>query len=117
MPAGSHDLASVGYEEREFVVKGEAQPLALAGERTTDGQWTAVPAGDAPYVTRIVVRTPVDPAGFSGTAVVEWNNVSGGVDARGRPSQCCSGLILRYGLRSRPGRLLQEFGSPFPAWG
>jgi hypothetical protein len=81
MPAGNYDLASVGYEEREFTMAGEAQSFALAGERTTDGKWTAVPAGHAPYVTRIVVRTPVDPARFSGAVVVEWNNVSGGVDA------------------------------------
>jgi hypothetical protein len=81
LPAGNYDLASVGYEEREFLIEGQAQSFALAGERTTDGQWTAFPAEEAAYVSRMVVRTPVDPARFSGTVVVEWNNVSGGVDA------------------------------------
>jgi hypothetical protein len=81
IPAGNYDLASVGYEEREFLVEGEARSFVLAGERTTDGRWSAAAAENAAYVTRIVVRTPVDPARFSGTVVVEWNNVSGGVDA------------------------------------
>jgi Alpha/beta hydrolase domain len=35
---------------------------------------------EAPYVTRILVRRPIDPAAFSGTVAVEWNNVSAGVD-------------------------------------
>jgi hypothetical protein len=81
LPAGNYDLASVGYEEREFVIEGEARSFFLAGERTTDGQWSAVPATAARYVSRMVVRRPVDPTLFSGRVVVEWNNVSGGVDA------------------------------------
>jgi hypothetical protein len=81
IPAGSYDLGAVGYREREFVIEGEAQAFALAGERTADGRWIARPAIAAPYVTRVVVRAPVDPGRFSGTVVVEWNNVSGGVDA------------------------------------
>jgi hypothetical protein len=39
-----------------------------------------VPAGTAPYTTRIVVIRPRDPSKFSGTAVVEWLNVSAGLD-------------------------------------
>ncbi len=35
----------------------------------------------SPYKTRIVVRRPTDPADFNGTVVVEWLNVSGGLDA------------------------------------
>src|SRR4029077_19922029 len=34
------------------------------------------------YRTRVLVRRPANPESFSGTAVVEWLNVSGGVDAR-----------------------------------
>ncbi|HZU46601.1 MAG TPA: alpha/beta hydrolase domain-containing protein, partial [Mycobacterium sp.] len=33
------------------------------------------------YTTRIVVLTPGDPATFNGTVLVEWLNVSGGIDA------------------------------------
>jgi hypothetical protein len=46
-----------------------------------DGVWTFEEDGSAPYRTRILVRRPADPGAFSGTVVVEWNNVSGGVDA------------------------------------
>jgi hypothetical protein len=63
------------------MIEGEAQSFSLVGERAPDGQWTARPEADATYVSRVVARAPVDPARFSGTVVVEWNNVSGGVDA------------------------------------
>ena len=80
MPAGSYDLGALGYEEREFLIKGVATSFALVGERTPDGRWTVGPDSESPYATRFVVRTPNDPAHFSGTVAVEWNNVSGGVD-------------------------------------
>jgi hypothetical protein len=35
----------------------------------------------APYRTRVVVREPADKSKISGTVIVEWLNVSGGVDA------------------------------------
>ena len=35
----------------------------------------------AEYTTRIVVVMPTDPSKFNGTAIVEWLNVSGGIDA------------------------------------
>jgi hypothetical protein len=38
-------------------------------------------ASTAPYKTRMVVYRPINPKRFDGTAVVEWLNVSGGVDA------------------------------------
>jgi hypothetical protein len=40
-----------------------------------------VPDATAPYRTRVLVRRPADPKVFSGTVIVEWLNVSGGVDA------------------------------------
>ena len=39
------------------------------------------PGPTAPFRTRFVVRRPSDPARFSGTVVVEWHNVSAGIDA------------------------------------
>ena len=48
---------------------------------TNDGKWTVSPADPADYKTRIVVNRPKDPKKFNGTVVVEWLNVSGGVDA------------------------------------
>jgi hypothetical protein len=40
-----------------------------------------VPGETAAYKTRILVYRPTSPRKFSGTVVVEWLNVSGGVDA------------------------------------
>jgi hypothetical protein len=80
-PAGAYDLGQLGYVEEEFLLSGEAASYRLAGERTEDGRWTAVPDEPAPFTTRILVRRPADGTPFSGTVVVEWLNVSGGLDA------------------------------------
>jgi hypothetical protein len=37
-------------------------------------------AGSSPYRSRIIVIKPSDPAKFNGTVLVEWMNVSGGLD-------------------------------------
>jgi Alpha/beta hydrolase domain len=76
----AYPLESVGYAEQEFLVEGVARSFALTGERTADGRWSVKEDAEAPYVTRILVRRPIDPAAFSGTVAVEWNNVSAGVD-------------------------------------
>jgi hypothetical protein len=81
MPGGAYDLAELGYVEEEFLLEGQASSYALAGERTADGKWRASVDAAAPFVTRLVVRRPKDAGRFSGVVVVEWNNVSGGVDA------------------------------------
>jgi hypothetical protein len=80
LPMGSYDVAPLGYQVDEFFISGTATSYKLAGVATVDGKWDAVPAGTASYSTRIVVVRPSDPAKFSGTAVVEWLNVSGGLD-------------------------------------
>ncbi|HVJ96657.1 MAG TPA: alpha/beta hydrolase domain-containing protein [Acidimicrobiia bacterium] len=64
------DLATVGYAVEEHVVTGEAVSYASPGEES----------GRAPFTTRIVVYRPVDAARRNGTAVVEWLNVTGGLD-------------------------------------
>ncbi|WP_448437839.1 alpha/beta hydrolase domain-containing protein [Mycolicibacterium setense] len=64
---GAYDLATLGYGAEEFFVSGTAQSYA--------------PAGSAEYTTRIVVVMPIDAAKFNGTVLVEWLNVSGGIDA------------------------------------
>jgi Alpha/beta hydrolase domain len=76
----AYPLESVGYTEQEFLVEGVARSFGLTGERTPDGRWSVTEDAEAPYVTRILVRRPADPAAFSGTVAVEWNNVSAGVD-------------------------------------
>ncbi|HEY6474466.1 MAG TPA: alpha/beta hydrolase domain-containing protein [Acidimicrobiales bacterium] len=76
-----YDLATLGYEETEYQVDGTAGSYELEGERGEDGQWDAGPGPEAPFRTRIVVRRPSDPQHFSGIVIVEWHNVSAGMDA------------------------------------
>ena len=64
----AYDLAALGYSNEEFLLEGTARSYAPA-------------AGEARYRTRAVVRRPLDPARFNGSVVVEWFNVSGGLDA------------------------------------
>jgi hypothetical protein len=76
-----YDLATLGYEETEYRVDGTALSYELEGDRGEDGQWDAGPGPEAPFRTRIVVRRPSDPQRFSGIVIVEWHNVSSGLDA------------------------------------
>lgn len=74
------DVTALGYEETEFLLDGRAVSFELQGERGEDGKWTVTPAAEADFRTRFVVRRPSDADRFSGTVVVEWNNVSAGID-------------------------------------
>jgi hypothetical protein len=75
------DEAEEGYRETEYFVSGTATSYAAVGELGEDGVWTVEPADTAPFKSRIVVLRPENAADFNGTVVVEWFNVSGGVDA------------------------------------
>lgn len=63
---GAYDVADVGYVAEEFFVSGTA---------------TSHAGNTADYTTRIVVLSPADAARCNGTVLVEWLNVSGGIDA------------------------------------
>src|SRR3984885_8211095 len=76
-----YDLATLGYGETEYSVQGTATSYELEGERGADGRWEVKPGAEASFRTRFVVRQPLDPLLFSGTVVVEWHNVSAGIDA------------------------------------
>ena len=78
---GSYDLASLGYQVDEFKVAGKAVRYALKRPATLDGKLAAVQDGTADYATRYVVVRPSDPKKFNGTVVVEWLNVTAGLDA------------------------------------
>ncbi|WP_137726249.1 alpha/beta hydrolase domain-containing protein [Prescottella subtropica] len=78
--ATSVDLTAAGYLEQEFFLSGTATAYREDGEWGPDGRWSATEAGQAPYRTRLLVRRPADPERFNGTVVVEWLNISGGVD-------------------------------------
>ena len=75
------DVATLGYEETEYRVDGTALSYELKGERGADGRWEVTEGPEAPFRTRIVVHRPADPDVFSGTVMVEWHNVSAGIDA------------------------------------
>jgi hypothetical protein len=80
MATGEADLGD-DHTEEEYLAEGTATSYAPVGELTEDGRWTFEPADEADYATRIVVRRPTDAEDASGTVLVEWLNVSGGVDA------------------------------------
>ncbi|WP_416210721.1 alpha/beta hydrolase domain-containing protein [Frankia sp. Cas8] len=76
--AAAMNLGAAGYTEREFYADGVAHRYrgavanATANAAIVDGNW--------PYRTRVLVRTP-SPRHFNGTLIVEWTNVTIGVDA------------------------------------
>ncbi len=81
-PPSGLDLSQFGYVEEEFFVSGTARAHTRVNPLGADGNWTATPGGaTAPYTTRILVRRPTSPRAFNGTVIVEWLNVSGGLDA------------------------------------
>jgi hypothetical protein len=71
-----------GWVEEEYAVEGTAVSYTSEGGLPANGRFE-LREDDAPseYRTRIVVRRPTAAADFNGTVVVEWLNVSGGVDA------------------------------------
>jgi hypothetical protein len=64
----SYDLAGLGYSNEEYFLEGTARSYAS-------------PPQEATFRTRAVVRRPLDASRWNGSVVVEWFNVSGGLDA------------------------------------
>jgi len=78
---GAFEIASLGYVAEEFFISGPASSYSSATELGPDGRWNVMPSDSADFTTRMVVLTPADRAQFNGTVLVEWLNVSGGIDA------------------------------------
>lgn len=79
LSAAAIDLSEYGYTETEYYAVGEAHRYrgAVSGALET----AEVLDEDAlPYQTRVLVRTP-EPDAFNGTLIVEWTNVTLGLDA------------------------------------
>lgn len=75
-------LVPDGYEVHEYVAEGVAtEYLETEAGLPDDGRWTLARGSSASYRTRVIVRRPSDPKVASGTVLVEWLNVSGGLDA------------------------------------
>ena len=105
------DLGTVGYTQSEFFYEGTAKAYGAPTPLTSDGKWTATPSHEAAFKTRMVVNRPSNPRRFNGTVLVEWFNVSGGVDGepglaaharRADPTWLCLGGRLRAGRRREP---------------
>lgn len=75
------DEAEVGYVETEYFFSGTATSYIARDELASNGIWSIQPADTAPYNSRIVVLRPAKNADFNGTVVVEWFNVTGGLDS------------------------------------
>jgi hypothetical protein len=78
---GAYDIDSLGYIAEEFFISGTATSYAPIAGLSSDGRWNAAPSGTADYTTRVVILKPTDLARFNGSVVVEWLNVTGGIDA------------------------------------
>lgn len=74
-------LEDLGYEQVEYFISGTAASYTNVGELGSDGRWEVEEADTAEYTTRILLYQPIDKTAFSGTVVLEWLNVSGGLDA------------------------------------
>ena len=79
---GAFTIADIGYTAQEFFVSGSATSYSAVAEcLSDDGRWDTAPSDSADFTTRVVVLTPTDTVTFNGTVLVEWLNVSGGIDA------------------------------------
>ena len=78
--AENFDLASVGYQQAEYFLEGNASAYTNVSELGVDGFWTVEAGEQAAYKTRIVVKRPIDPADFNGNVLVEWLNVTAGFE-------------------------------------
>jgi hypothetical protein len=77
------DLSHVGYERSEHFLAGLALAYRPTAPLTSDGELSVEADGSVPaagFNTRMVTIRPTDPARFNGTVIVEWLNVSAGVD-------------------------------------
>lgn len=75
------DLGDYDYVEEEFFFEGKAVAYVQVGDMTMDGKWVLEEDTVDDFKTRLLVRRPTTEAAFNGTVIVEWLNVSGGVDA------------------------------------
>jgi hypothetical protein len=89
------DLAASGYVEHEYAATGTATSYRADAGLPTDGRFELTEDATADYRTRVVVRRPSSPDGFDGTVVVEWLNVSGGLDGAPEWSYLADELVRR----------------------
>jgi hypothetical protein len=101
---GAYDVATLGYDMAECFVSGSATSYAPTAPLGFDGQWSVAASSSADYTTRIAALTPADESAFNGTVIVEWLNVSGGIDAPAFWSSSRASWWPPIGTRSWRGR-------------
>lgn len=74
------DIEDFGYESQEYFFSGEANSYKNLGELKPDGVWNVAANKRAPYKTRLMIYRPKNPKDFNGTVLVEWLNVTAGLD-------------------------------------
>ncbi|GII60144.1 hypothetical protein Skr01_02290 [Sphaerisporangium krabiense] len=89
--ASGIDVTALGYTEEEFLLKGTAFSYrdtttarshgSTGPTHRNTGTGAVTVHAQAPYVTRILVRTPARRERFAGTVLVEWLHVADFVDA------------------------------------
>lgn len=79
MGSTSEQRVPAGFVEEEYVAAGRATAYKNVGPLATDGTWTFRETDKASYRTRVLVRRPK--GGGDGIVLLEWLNVSGGLDA------------------------------------
>jgi len=70
------NLAHYGYVEQEYFMQGTANQYT-----TPAGATGAIITTGNSYKTRLLVRRPISASAFNGTVILEWYNVTGGLDA------------------------------------
>jgi hypothetical protein len=75
------DLSDVGYQQTEFFLSGSTASYTSVSELNSDGKWEVEEANRAEFKTRALVYRPISQEAFSGTVIVEWLNVSAGLDS------------------------------------
>ena len=78
MGASTPEPLGPGYVLKEYAAKGRATAYEPVGALPADGRWTFEATDTARYRTRVVVRRPA--SGGDGIVLLEWLNVSGGLD-------------------------------------
>jgi alpha/beta hydrolase family protein len=73
--ASTLDLAKAGHVEQEFFLQGTASRYG-----SPPAQTGSVIDGGHPHKTCIMVRRPASASHFNGKVVVEWLNVTNGMD-------------------------------------
>ncbi|MET0627613.1 MAG: alpha/beta hydrolase domain-containing protein [Acidimicrobiia bacterium] len=78
----AEDLRARGFIMEEYFLDGTAVSYSPTGSTgvAIDGRWDVEAAEEASYRTRAYVVRPADPARFNGVVLVNWQNVTIGVD-------------------------------------